>query len=198
MTTRVKLKPGQNGTKKHVTQYGDALVCVRYRYDAIKHKQYKTVEIIVSESEWTPPPAKYPDGALVPLKIGINETILQGQVRAVGGRWDKQQQVWFVPYGCIVGTKQEKLIAIENFAEGKMNIKSTIDTSIIYLIMAASLAFIVLMFKGTIKPSTPYARILFSGATVLLAVRALVTGEISVRDCTVQKSNNPVGYWCGC
>lgn len=113
MKTRVNLKPGQKGTKRLVEQYGDALICVRYRYDAKTHKQYKTAEIIVSESEWTPPPAKYPDGALVPLKIGINETVLQNQLRAVGGRWDKGQRVWFVPYGCIAGTKLEKLIVVE-------------------------------------------------------------------------------------
>ncbi len=113
MKTRVNLKPGQKGTKRLVEQYGDALVCVRYRYDAKAQKQYKTVEIIVSESEWTPPPAKYPDGELVHLKIGINETVLQAQARAVGGRWDKDQRVWFVPYGCIAGTKLEKLIVVE-------------------------------------------------------------------------------------
>lgn len=119
MKTRVNLKPGQKGTKRLVEQYGDALVCVRYRYDAKNHKQYKTVEIIVSESEWTPPPAKYPDGELVPLKIGINETVLQGQVRAVGGRWNKEQQVWLVPYGCIAGTKLEKLIVVETTVDVK-------------------------------------------------------------------------------
>ncbi|MBW4056449.1 MAG: hypothetical protein HIU83_13805 [Proteobacteria bacterium] len=113
MKTRVILKPGQKGTKRLVQQYGDALLCVRYRYDAKAHKQYKTVEIIVSETEWTPPPARYPDGTLVPLKIGINETVLQNQARAVGGRWNKEQQVWLVPYGCIAGTKLEKLIAVE-------------------------------------------------------------------------------------
>ena len=32
----------------------------------------------------------------VPLKIGIMETALQEQVRAVGGRWNKQQQAWLV------------------------------------------------------------------------------------------------------
>jgi hypothetical protein len=113
MKTRVILKPGQKGTKRLVEQYGDALLCVRYRYDAKAHKQYKTVEIIVSESEWTPPPAKYPDGTLVPLKIGINEIALQNQARAVGGRWDKEKRVWLVPYGCIAGTKLEKFIAVE-------------------------------------------------------------------------------------
>lgn len=113
MKTRVNLKPGEKGTKRLVAQYGDALVCVRYRYDAKTRKQYKTVEIIVSESDWTPPPAKYPDGTLVRLKIGISETALQGQVRAVGGRWDKQQKVWLVPYGFIAGTKLEKFIDVE-------------------------------------------------------------------------------------
>jgi hypothetical protein len=119
MKTRVNLKPGQKGTKRLVEQYGDALVCVRYRYDAKMHKQYKTVELIVSESEWIPPPAKYPDGTLVPLKIGIKETALQEQVRSVGGRWNKEQKVWLVPYGCIAGTKLEKLIAVETKADVK-------------------------------------------------------------------------------
>ncbi|WP_243374119.1 hypothetical protein [Geotalea sp. SG265] len=113
MKTRVKLKPGQHGTKKHVEKYGDALVCVRYRYDAQKHKQYKTVEIIVSESDWTPPPAKYPDSTLVALKIGPRETAMQSRVKSVGGRWNPDTKVWIVPYGCIRGTNMEKFIVIE-------------------------------------------------------------------------------------
>jgi hypothetical protein len=117
MKTRVNLKPGQKGTKRLMDQYGDSLICVRYRYDTAKKKQYKTAEIIISESDWTPPPAKYPDGTLVPLKIGINEIALQNQVRSVGGRWDKEQQVWFVPYGCIAGTKLEKLMAVVTIKE---------------------------------------------------------------------------------
>lgn len=123
MKTRVNLKPGQKGTKKLVDQYGDTLVCVRYRYDSKANKRYKTVEIIVSESEWAPPPAKYSEGELVPLKIGINETALQSQARAVGGRWDKDQQFWIVPYGCIAGTKLEKLIVVET-NEGTKESKS--------------------------------------------------------------------------
>lgn len=31
METRLILSPGQNGTKKLVKQYGEKLVCVRYR-----------------------------------------------------------------------------------------------------------------------------------------------------------------------
>jgi len=120
MKTRVKLKPGAKGTKQLTEKYGDSLVCIRYRYDAISRKRYKTVEIIVSESDWSPPSPKHSDGELVPLKIGIKETTAQEQVRAVGGRWDRQQQVWFVPYGCIAGTKLEKFIVLETVDQGAM------------------------------------------------------------------------------
>lgn len=113
MKTRSKLHPGQKGTKKLLAQYGDALVCVRYRYDAEKHKQFKTVEIIVSESDWTPPPAKFPDSTLVSVRIGATEKSLQEQAKAAGGRWDPKQKLWFVRYGFIKGTKLEKLILLQ-------------------------------------------------------------------------------------
>lgn len=113
MKTRARLNPGKKGTKKFVEKYGDALVCIRYRYDEQKRKQYKTVEIIVSESDWTPPPAKYPDSTLVALKISVKETVQQSQVKAVGGRWDIEKKVWIVPYGCIRGTNLEKFIYVE-------------------------------------------------------------------------------------
>ncbi len=41
-------KPGLNGTKKYLQQYGDQLVCVRYRYDKSKKRQ-TTIELIVDE-----------------------------------------------------------------------------------------------------------------------------------------------------
>jgi len=66
-------------------QYDDSFVCIRYRYDEKARKRYKTVEIVVSESDWTPPLARYPDDALVPLKIGIKGTAAQEQVLGVGG-----------------------------------------------------------------------------------------------------------------
>ena len=113
MKTRVKLKPGQKGTKKLTAQYGETLVCVRYRYDVENRKKMKTVELIVDESEWTPPKAKYPAGALVPLRISSQEKSLQEQVRELGGRWDRSQHLWFIPYACINGTTLEKFIVLE-------------------------------------------------------------------------------------
>ena len=49
MKAYAHLKPGQDGTKRLVDQYGDKLLCVRYRYDEIRGVKLKTVEIIVDE-----------------------------------------------------------------------------------------------------------------------------------------------------
>ena len=51
MRTRLHLKPGQKGTKQLLAQYGDTLVCVRYRYDEQRKKRFKTVELIVAQRE---------------------------------------------------------------------------------------------------------------------------------------------------
>ncbi|GMQ87779.1 MAG: hypothetical protein BMS9Abin08_0987 [Gammaproteobacteria bacterium] len=44
MDVKATLLPGANGTKALLREYGDQLVCVRYRYDKKRHKRYKTVE----------------------------------------------------------------------------------------------------------------------------------------------------------
>ena len=49
MQIRSTIHPGQRGAKKLLTQYGDRLVCVRYRYDEQRQKRLKTVELIVEE-----------------------------------------------------------------------------------------------------------------------------------------------------
>lgn len=47
MRIRSTVQPGQPGAKKLLPQYGDRLVCVRYRYDEQRKKRFKTVELIV-------------------------------------------------------------------------------------------------------------------------------------------------------
>ncbi|MEW6208252.1 MAG: GIY-YIG nuclease family protein [Acidobacteriota bacterium] len=54
MRIGLNLKPGKGGTKRLLAQYGERLVCVRYRYDEKREKRFKTVEIIVEESDWDP------------------------------------------------------------------------------------------------------------------------------------------------
>lgn len=55
MRVRLVRRPGQHGTRAYVEQYGDRLVCVRYRYDEGTRRRYKTVEIIVEEGAWSRP-----------------------------------------------------------------------------------------------------------------------------------------------
>ena len=37
-----------------LAQYGDRLICVRYRYDAQRKKRLQTVELVVAEPNWEP------------------------------------------------------------------------------------------------------------------------------------------------
>lgn len=100
MRTRLKLRPGQRGTKKLLAQYGDKLVCVRYRYDAQKRKRYKTVELIVDVVDWTPPPP--PPDTIVAVRIEYGEQAYQRAARAAGGTWNRQRKLWELRYDQVV------------------------------------------------------------------------------------------------
>ena len=73
MRTAQHLKPGRKGTKQLRAQYGDRLVCVRYRHDAQQKKRFKTVELIVAEWAWAPPAPHLPADQRVALRIGVAE-----------------------------------------------------------------------------------------------------------------------------
>jgi hypothetical protein len=117
MTTRLKLKPGQRGTKKFVDMYGDALVCIRYRYDEVTCTRVKTVEIVVETKDWTPPPPKFSLEEIVPVRIAFAETSLKKIARASGGKWNPEEKLWFIQYGKIKGTPLEKHIILDAFAK---------------------------------------------------------------------------------
>jgi hypothetical protein len=113
MKTRLTLKPGQEGTKRLTIKYGDALVCVRLRYDEKAGKRYKTVELIEEAADWTPPPPRFASDALVPLRIAASNMALRAKVKAAGGRWVPEEQLWFVRYGAIAGSQLENHIHID-------------------------------------------------------------------------------------
>src|SRR5438876_3532812 len=85
---RLHLKPRQKGTKQLLAQYGDRLVCVRYRYDAQQKKRFKTVELIVAEREWDPPASRFADDAIVGVRVGFAEVEIRDQVKRAGGKWN--------------------------------------------------------------------------------------------------------------
>ena len=98
MRTSTTIQPGQRGAKKFVSQYGDRLVCVRYRQDAQRQKRFKTVELIVEEWSWTPPSPKRRKGSLVLVKVAFPERELRQQIKAVGGLWNPDKQAWEIRY----------------------------------------------------------------------------------------------------
>ena len=110
MPTRLKLNPGQRGTKKLVAKYGDRLVCVRYRYDEQTKKCYKTVELIEEAVDWEPKADTMADQTLVEIQIDWSETELRAAVKAAGGRWNPERKVWRLPYGQVVALGLEQRI----------------------------------------------------------------------------------------
>ena len=102
MRTRLTLRPHQRGAKRLLAQYGDRLVCVRHRYDAEQKKRWKTVELIIEEHEWNPAQVAPAADQMMWLRVAGGEVDLRGQVKAAGGKWRPQQQVWEVRYDQVV------------------------------------------------------------------------------------------------
>jgi len=109
MKSYCHLKPGQNGTKRLVEQYGDKLLCVRYRFDETRGMKVKTVELIVDERPLTRP--RFRDDELVPVRVGYGEAALREQLRSLRARWDGERKLWYVRYGRIRGTALEERLA---------------------------------------------------------------------------------------
>jgi hypothetical protein len=119
MTARVKLKPGQRGTKNLVAEYGDALLCVRYRYDTTTRTRLKTVELIIDRKPWTPSLPTYKDSTLVPVRIEYADLNLREQAKAANGKWNPEARAWYIQFGKIKGTDLEKFIILEAEADKK-------------------------------------------------------------------------------
>lgn len=113
MKTRLILKPGQRGTKSLAKEYGDALLCVRFRYDAELRQRLKTVELVIERKEWAPPLPRYTADTLVSLCIKAADMQMRAQAKAAGGRWNPEKRLWFVKYGKIAGTSLEKHIYVD-------------------------------------------------------------------------------------
>src|SRR5512136_1013279 len=113
MITRLKLKPGQKGTKALSEKYGDALVCVRYRYDETSRTRIKTVELIIEKKELPVKRQTVADDALVPVRIAYGEKQLGKMARSAGGKWNPDVKLWYIRYGKIKGTELEKHMILD-------------------------------------------------------------------------------------
>ena len=117
MQTRLKLLPGQRGTKKLIQTYGDQLICVRYRYDTERKKRYKTVELVVDEIPWVAkngcakPKARTADSdKIVSVRVGYGERDIRNRIKDAGGKWNSTEKVWSLSYRKVVEFGLEKRI----------------------------------------------------------------------------------------
>lgn len=100
MEVSKKLKAGARGIKRYVEQYGDRLVCVRYRHDKARKVRVTTVEIIVAEASlpggYTPAiKPMYPHhNQHVFVRIGYSEVDLQKLVKQAGRQWQRDKKLW--------------------------------------------------------------------------------------------------------
>ena len=85
------LAPGNAGTHQFVTEYGEKLVCVRYRNDPENKRRLTTVELIVREThapELQAHPLEMHPSAKVYVKIHYQEETLRTQAKSHGAIWD--------------------------------------------------------------------------------------------------------------
>lgn len=105
MKAHKHLKPGENGTLRLVERFGDTLLCVRYRYDAIRDIRIKTAEIIVDEKPGKGVPRiRETDKVLVQVPFSMKA--LRERLKSVGAKWDPEQKLWCVRWGLIRGDRE--------------------------------------------------------------------------------------------
>ena len=90
--------------------YADRLVCVRYRYDEQRKKRFKTVELIIAEVDWSPPPPPIQAETIVGVRVGLKEREMQRQVKRAGGKWNPERRVWELCYKYVKALGLEKRI----------------------------------------------------------------------------------------
>ncbi len=97
LRTRLTLKPGRPGTKNLLAEYGDRLLCVRYRYDDEARRRYKTVEVIVEEAPWSPAFPFSPTD-VIEVRIRPEERTLRRAADVLGARRTPTTQTWRTTY----------------------------------------------------------------------------------------------------
>lgn len=112
MQIKATMKPGQNGTKRYLREYGDQLICVRYRYDKHRQKRITTVELAVDEQDWVPG-VIFPRDRQVFIRIGYGEAELREKVKQSGGYWNAEKKAWRLSFNAVLALGLERRIIDE-------------------------------------------------------------------------------------
>jgi len=103
MKVQKTILPGNAGSKRFYDEYGDKLVCVRYRNDEQRKRKLTTIELIVEERSHLPvivnQENKFAMNELVGIKIDFKEIQLRQLVKQHGGVWNKVAKYWELSYG---------------------------------------------------------------------------------------------------
>lgn len=84
-------RPGEKGTKKLVRDWGQRLLCVRYRYNPVRRTRLKTIELVVAEAAW-----RKREEQEFSVAIRSWESALRNSIVAAGGKWDRGNGVWLL------------------------------------------------------------------------------------------------------
>ena len=87
-----KMSTTARGAIKLARQYGDSLVCVRYRSDQDGTYRYTTVELLVDRS-----PIRRTGDTIVSVKTEMFEAPLRSRLLARGAVWDPAMKLWRLP-----------------------------------------------------------------------------------------------------
>ena len=80
-------------TKQLLAQYGDRLICVRYRYDAQREKRFKTVELLIADRAWEPPQPCFAHDQIVASRVAFADVAVRDRVKQAGGAWNPERRV---------------------------------------------------------------------------------------------------------
>jgi hypothetical protein len=75
---------------------------VRYRYDALRKKRFKTVELLVAERDWEPPRPRFAHDQIVGLRVAFADVAARDRVKQAGETWNPERRVWQLRYDRVV------------------------------------------------------------------------------------------------
>ncbi len=96
---RKTMRPGEPGTRRHLRDWGDRLVCVRHRVDPDKGMRFTTIEIVASSTRVVRPKREPHPEALVYARVGRDEWELERRLRTTkSASFDPVLDVWRMRY----------------------------------------------------------------------------------------------------
>ena len=101
-TRTTALRHSPYPSKGFLAQYGDRLICVRYRYNAKRRRRLKTVERVVAERYLESPPTRFARDQIVGLRVAFAEAAVRDRVKQAGGTWNPERRVWQLRYDRVV------------------------------------------------------------------------------------------------